>query len=556
MSNTNVVDFPLSPATISAALAKLSGAKLGGLDVAVVESGTFIMHNDKPVALVDRSTGSVKFEEAGTYGRQRRKFEVKAGETMDVVDLVGKTMPGYSRDRLLNEFRGTVEAVETDRAKRDETVNQGIRSGNITKARKQAKTNVRRAYLDRMAKLGREVAGVDSATGTAGSSWAPVDLTKFVDGTFTPPPATVGDRTDGVALFVPCKTYDLHADPGTGKSMVAQVLVTQELAKGNNVLYIDYEDSPESVIPRLAEMGTDPALFGQPGRFSYIQPVEHVTEGVDLFVDALTASEWSLIIVDGVNKSMQLAGVKTNESEDVNRWYDDIPRVCELTGAAVVMVDHTAKGSNGSTAMGSTTKGGALTGASIYVEESEPLVKGQRGVLNLIVFKDRGSHLRANGVQAKGGGFHFADVVIDSRTAGTIEATIMPPSASKDYTDPANNGGTGLALSGDGLAMSEYRTALSGAQRAYVAAVYAMPADAKTLTTNEVYEAWQYLWPGDLEAKAAKMNRELAKAADQGALTRRGNRYAPAAKWSPAKISDAKLAAFEAAIKAVSDLKK
>lgn len=138
MSNTNVVDFPLSPDTISAALAKLakvSGSKPGGLDVAMVESGTFIMHKDKPVALVDRSTGSVKFEEAGTYGRQRRTFEVKEGETMDVVELITKITPVYSRAQLLNEFRGTVEAVETER---DDT-NLGISSGNITKRRKQAK---------------------------------------------------------------------------------------------------------------------------------------------------------------------------------------------------------------------------------------------------------------------------------------------------------------------------------------------------------------------------------------------------------------------------------
>ena len=526
-------------------------------------------HNDEirlkgqVIAHVRKDTGKTMFVKAGTYGSPGKQLTVKQNKVKDLSEILRLTVwPEYSADDMgaylsraaveNSHTRATAEAKRQERPATTRTT-----ADKVLGRAKRDTPNVRQAYLQAMAELGRDVPG--RVETTTSSSLAPVDLTAFANGTYTPPTATVCDRSDGVTLFMPSTTYGLHADPGTGKSMVAQVLCAQELAKDNSVLYIDYEDSPASIVPRLIELGANPAVFSDPKRFTYIHPEEHITHDVGTFVQALTAADWSLIVIDGVNKSMQLAGVKTNETEDVNRWYDDLPRVCELTGATVVTVDHTAKGSDGTTSMGSQAKGAALTGSSIHVVEDEPLVKGQRGVLHLVVHKDRASYLRMNGVPAKGNGFHFADIVIDSRKAKTIKADILPPRAARDYTDPANRN-TGIPATEVGMAVAEYRPHLSGAQRAYVAGLYGFKAvakpGAKSLGTEEIYQAWREVWPGDLDGETGRMNTELGKAVKQGAFTRRGNKYTPATKWEPSQGNAEKRAAFSAAIDHVSRLEK
>lgn len=550
MSNTNVVDFPLSPDTISAALAKLASAKPGGLDVAMNKSGTFIMHKDTPVALVDRSTGSVKFEEAG----QMQKFEVKAGETMDVVDLVGKTMPGYSRAQLLNEFRGTVEAVETDSAKRDETVNQGIRSGNITRARKQAKTTPYAAYLEALAELGKPLP--DDAAVNMDDLFTPADMSFLDDDDFGLgiEPADIGTRTDGVKLLHSGASYSVQAPPGSGKSFVAQALAAEVLAGGGNVLYLDYEDSNRKVARRLVDLGVSKSTLKDSTRYFYNRPPVHTADAPNQFAKMLAGNEWSLIVLDGVNRAMGLAGYDSNSDKDTNAWVDEVARVLEATGATVVRVDHTAKNGNDSSAKGSGSKDAALTGASLTAIVEHKFGPGRRGVMRLKVNKDRPGWLTAHAVEEKHEDI-CARFIMDERTEGELKAYFTAPSEAVPTEWPPHGGGQPVSAADlNTVDVDTYKAAMdvatSQARRAYVAALYAYALTGKGVTASDVHTAWAELGtPPESKHVSTNLNRSegLRK------VSRHGTAYfTPIKGWEDATkgVDPAETEALKAALEA------
>ena len=394
-------------------------------------------------------------------------------------------------------------------------------------------TTVLAAYLEHVGKH------LDK-NGEAVSSFEPVDPDSLSREEKLP---TIGHRSDGVNVFYPGKTYDFHANPGVGKSMAAQVFAAQIILDGGNVLYIDYEDDPADVYHRIHSMGVDwDETLRDRTRFAYISPTVHTAEDKDAFVRLLAGNEWTFIVIDGVNKSMQLIdGFKIESTTDVNMWMDDLPRACAATGAAVVQIDHTAKTSDGSTSMGSQAKTAGLTGAAFYIKELEPLGRGHRGVLGMFSFKDRQGWFRQHGeTKDASGGTHFADIVVDSRDEKHIKAEVKPNGQGRaDYTDPASRNPKQVK-SGADLALATYLPRLSGTQRAYVASVRALDnTDAKTVTNDDIYATWQELWPGDCDGSKSKMARELSKAKEQGALrTYSTGRFKPLEDWHPARCAD------------------
>lgn len=146
---------------------------------------------------------------------------------------------------------------------------------------------------------------------------------------------------------------------------------------------------------------------------------------------ALLAVPTALVVLDGVTEALTTMGCSTVDNDEVTLWMRQVPRaIAQGTGAAVVLVDHVTKSTEGRGrfAIGAQAKMSALDGASYAVEVVQPLGRGMRGVLRLWVGKDR-----EGGVRPYCGRFRAADraqlaatIVVDS-TAGPISIEVQPP---------------------------------------------------------------------------------------------------------------------------------
>jgi hypothetical protein len=230
-------------------------------------------------------------------------------------------------------------------------------------------------------------------------SWAPVDLSAYLNGTHTPAVPTLMQRTDGVCLIYLALTHSFHGESESGKSMLLQIEAAALLMAGEHVLFIDFESDPESITDRLLMFGATPEAINE--RFVYINPeVDPRTSDRELRAwAALLGRRFTLAIIDGVTDSLGVFGYSTKDNDDITAWMRVVPKsIARHTGAAVVVIDHVTKDgdSRGRFAIGGQAKLSGLTGAAYTVEVVEPLGRGLRGVIVVRVGKDRPGHVRGH----------------------------------------------------------------------------------------------------------------------------------------------------------------
>lgn len=284
---------------------------------------------------------------------------------------------------------------------------------------------------DILAPLGLDHKAIrDPEPGEEKSSWARVDLTKILLGTHKQAVPTLFERSDGICLLYPGLVHSFHGESESGKSLIIQLEAVSRINSGEDVLFIDFESDPASVVNRLLDFGADPEAIRD--HFDYRLPEVKPDKGTayDDWCEMI-AGTYSLAILDGVTESLGLFGYSTKDNDDITTWNRSVPKMISTkTGAAVVVIDHVTKDadSRGRFAIGGQAKLAALTGAGYVVEVAEPLGRGLRGVVVLHVAKDRPGSIRPHC-----GEFHkttrlqeAARVVIDS--TGSIPIwEITPP---------------------------------------------------------------------------------------------------------------------------------
>ena len=66
------------------------------------------------------------------------------------------------------------------------------------------------------------------------------------------------ERSDGPALIYPGREHSVVGDTGSAKSWLACACAVAEMAKGNRMVYIHYEEaSPAGTVERLLLLGAD-----------------------------------------------------------------------------------------------------------------------------------------------------------------------------------------------------------------------------------------------------------------------------------------------------------
>jgi hypothetical protein len=202
-------------------------------------------------------------------------------------------------------------------------------------------------------------------------------------------------REDGHHILYPGKINAIFGESESGKTWVALEAVRQELARGNRVFYIDFEDSARGIMNRLKTMKTPQQAFS---RFLYANPDTAYTPAISEAIQATLAEfEPTLIVVDGVNAAMNLMGLDLEKNKDATEFSQRILRPLRSFGSGILTIDHVTKSKDtrGNYAIGAQAKRADIDGVAISVSVEQPFGRGTDGALALTVTKDRPGFVRA-----------------------------------------------------------------------------------------------------------------------------------------------------------------
>lgn len=274
-------------------------------------------------------------------------------------------------------------------------------------------------------------------------SWLDNPLTNLDaiwDGTYKRLRPTVGILEDGKALFYRGCVNGIHGISGGGKSWIAARLVLECIEKEEHVVYVDLEDSAETLLQRLADMGADPEQVRQ--FLHYVAPEVSFKEAQVMFLERMLDIKPTLIIIDSTGESLGLEGVDPNADQEVAAWTHQFPRrlARQPYKPCILLIDHVPKAMEEALMpIGSQRKQAALTGAaySVRVVEGSRFSRDRSGYVRLVCGKDRhGWHVTGDDAAA----FHVSplratmdddgEFVLDS----TIICTFTPPKVNDDDT--------------------------------------------------------------------------------------------------------------------------
>lgn len=242
------------------------------------------------------------------------------------------------------------------------------------------------------------------------STWGAVDLEPYLTGEVVLPDPTVLQRVDGKGLLYPGMVNSLFGLSESAKSWVAMYGGVQEIAKGERVLYLDFEDSPAGIIDRFRRLGAgdddlknqliyvhpdDPLADMQKYRFG-ASATDEGRANASVFRDLLKSYDPTLIIVDGMNEIYGLHGHDTNDATGTSIVTSWLKTLCRGGRSTVVVIDHTGKGGgSGSSPIGAHHKIAMVQGTAIRADVLKRPMVGELGRIRLVVYKDRPGSVRA-----------------------------------------------------------------------------------------------------------------------------------------------------------------
>lgn len=232
----------------------------------------------------------------------------------------------------------------------------------------------------------------------------PVDYGRYFDvaallaGELPDPPAPAyGMRDDQRALFYAGEVNLVFGDPESGKTWLALVAARELLGEfgDGRVLVIDLDhNGPGPTVVRLLALGADRAALADPERFLYVEPEDR------LHLAAVVADmrTWgpNVVVLDSLGELLPLFGSSSNSADEYTNAHRSVLKPLAKTGAAVLVIDHLAKGTESRTLGpgGTAAKRRTIGGVSLRVTVNEAFTPGKGGSAWLTVNKDRHGGLR------------------------------------------------------------------------------------------------------------------------------------------------------------------
>ena len=277
--------------------------------------------------------------------------------------------------------------------------------------------------------LGR-VAGAPAEEPQQRGGWRELDLTPVLDGTWKPPEPTIGRRSDGRGLFYPGKSHTAIGETESAKTWFALSVALDELAAGNHVLFIDFEDDVGSIVNRLlAISGQSTAMIS--GRFHYLRPEGDLRASGNqaALTEQLHTYRPTLTINDGTTEAMVMHGLNPLDNADVAIFNMLLIRPQTDAGAAAVALDHVTKDreNRGRYAIGAVHKLNAVSGAGYVLENRAPFGIGLTGRSAIKIAKDRLGQLRPHALRSSNSMHWYGDLVLESHDRDFAEVSVEPP---------------------------------------------------------------------------------------------------------------------------------
>lgn len=217
-----------------------------------------------------------------------------------------------------------------------------------------------------------------------------------------PPAPTILRRVDGRAIIYPGKRNEFYGDPEDGKTMVALAGAAEQLAAGGAVLFLDLDNNGAiETAQRLLMLGAPRDAITDPQRFRHIEP----DDAADVCNIVADCAGWAtLALIDCVGELLPLFSGSSDSADDYTAIMQRTGAPLERGGAAVLLIDHQAKGreSRAYGAGGTMAKRRAISGVSINVVRRQTFAPGQGGAAELWINKDRPGGLRQHCPRADG----------------------------------------------------------------------------------------------------------------------------------------------------------
>ena len=206
--------------------------------------------------------------------------------------------------------------------------------------------------------------------------------------------ATIGVRDDGACLIYPEAVNVLVGDPEQGKSLVAAALAVEVVQRGGVVVWLDLDHNGAPAFrSRLVALGAGEFL----SQIKFAQPDDR--EGVAEVVGWVAENKPDLFVVDSMGELLPMFGANSDSADDYTRVHRLVLTTAARSGAAVLAIDHLAKGADSRAygASGTMAKKRAVDGAMFRVEALRPFVPGKGGEASMKLIKDRHGSVRAAG---------------------------------------------------------------------------------------------------------------------------------------------------------------
>lgn len=266
------------------------------------------------------------------------------------------------------------------------------------------------------------------------NSWVPIPLDGEIGVDEVPTILKVRGRGH---LLYPGKTNMFHGESESGKTWLAVAAASEVLNDGGRVIWIDYEDTKNTLMSRLNTYGVDRSHWS---RVDYINPVDPLTNSRDKnartvgalqLEQLLTSHEYSLAVVDGISSAMGVESLDMNSANDVGTFTNALSNRLARHGAAVVLLTHITKSNDEKhkrDSLGSGQWRAQITGVDWLVTCTRPFGKATgvdtiTGTLELRAAKDRPGSIR-------GGKAFESPIAIASVSCtpdGLLDIKITPP---------------------------------------------------------------------------------------------------------------------------------
>ena len=218
------------------------------------------------------------------------------------------------------------------------------------------------------------------------------DISHLWEGEIEVAEPTVGEIGCGKHLFYDSEVNEIHGEAGIAKTWIVLEVMLQEMQKGNHVVYLDPESTAKKIVGRLRSLGAKtPELFHYKSTsfeeeatwIRYKQKVE------DLGV--------TVACLDGLVNFIAMRGSSEDDNAEAVKTLQTIARPLAQGGAAVIVIDHTAKNKMTKGARGAGAKRGFYKGASYHVKSKDAFSKAKSGYATLTVDKDNEGSVGAVG---------------------------------------------------------------------------------------------------------------------------------------------------------------